>query len=322
MLVVGNVPQACNAEEAMKAIAYSSYGGPEVLTHTDLPEPKVGPGELLIRVKAAAVNPVDWKIMQGHLDPVMDVTFPAVPGWDVAGVVEKVGFDCPEWQVGDELIAYARKDWVQHGTWAEQLSVPVRTAARKPRSLTWEQAAALPLAGLTAYQTIHRLAVEAGQSVLIHAAGGGVGSFATQIAAGLGARVIGTGSPANHDRLRELGAEPVAYGEGLTERVRHMAPEGVDVVLDYIGGVVDVTTAVLAPGGRHVSIIDPTVIGYGGQYMWVRPSSTDLTALGQLVDEGTVRVDVAASYPLEQAGDAVRASMEGHTAGKIVLTVE
>lgn len=305
----------------MKAITYSSYGDPSVLTLTELPDPKVGPGEVRIAVRAASVNPVDWNIMAGYLDSLMTVTFPVVPGWDVAGVVEAVGPDTPEFQVGDEVMAYGRRDWVQAGSFAEKMTLPARTLARKPAGIGFEQAASIPLAGLTAHQTLTRLGVTKGSTVLVHGANGGVGSFAVQIAAGLGARVIGTASERNHDRVRELGAEPVAYGEGLPERVRALAPEGVDVVVDYVGDVLEQTLAVLAEGGRHGSIADPAVLGQGGEYFWVRPDAADLDHLAGLVDAGTLRVDVDRSFPLEQAADAFRASMEGHTSGKIALTI-
>lgn len=305
----------------MKAITYAEYGDPDVLSVSELPDPKVGPAEVRIAVRAASVNPVDWKIMQGHLDPAITVDFPVIPGWDVAGVVEAVGFDVTEVAVGDEIMAYARKDWVQQGSFAERMTVPVRTLARKPASLSWEQAAALPLAGLTAYQTLTRLGVDEDSTVLIHAASGGVGLFAVQIARSLGARVIGTASEGNHDRLRELGAEPVVYGEGLADRVRELAPQGVDVVVDYVGGVLEDTLAVLADGGRHGSIADPSVAEKGGAYMWVRPDAEDLAVLAGMADEGRLRIDVARTFPLEEAADAFRTSIAGEAGGKIALTV-
>ena len=306
---------------SMKAISYSAYGEPDVLTHAEVADPKVGPGEVRIAVRAAGVNPVDWKIMQGHLDPMMNVMFPAVPGWDVAGVVEEVGLDVPGVVVGDEVMAYGRKDWVQQGSFAEKMTLPMRTLARKPEALTWEQAASLPLAGLTAYQVLTRLGTTSGETVLVHNAGGGVGSFAVQIARAMGARVIGTASAPGHDRLRALGAEPVSYGEGLPERVRALAPEGVDVVADFIGGVLSDTLAVLAEGGRHASIADPSVMEHGGGYMWVYPDADELSALADLVDDGALGVDVARTFPLDQAADAFRESMTGHVCGKIALTV-
>ena len=305
----------------MKAITYSSYGGPEVLTLSELEDPKVGPGEILVDVRAAGVNPVDWKVLSGGLDPLMTTIFPVIPGWDVAGVVTAVGLDVPEFSVGDAVMAYARKDWVQAGSFAEKMTVPVRAAARKPDSLSFAQAAALPLAGLTAYQSLHRLGLTAGQTVLVHGANGGVGSFAVQIAAAAGARVIGTASPRSHERVRGLGAEPVAYGDGLEERVRALAPDGVDLVVDYVGGVLEQTLAVLAPGGRHGSIADGSVADAGGTYLWVRPDAADLDALSALVESGELRVDVERTFPLAEAADAFRASMEGHVSGKIALTV-
>lgn len=307
------------SEETMRAMAYETYGGTEVLAETRLPVPKVAPGEVLVRVKYAAVNPVDWKIMAGGLDALMDVVYPVVPGWDVAGTVERVGIDAPEFAVGDEVIAYARKDYVHGGTFAEFVSVPVRTMAAKPASLDWKQAAGLPLAGLTAYQLLTRLGTGKDDTVLVHGASGGVGSLGVQIARSLGARVIGTASPRNHDRLRELGCEPVAYGDGLADRVRELAPDGVSVVADFVGGVLDVTRAVLADGGRHASIADHTVIGAGGQWMWVRPVADDLAELGRLADSGLLTVPVAETFPLAELAAAFELSEAGHTAGKIVI---
>ncbi|MFF6873040.1 MULTISPECIES: alcohol dehydrogenase catalytic domain-containing protein [unclassified Streptomyces] len=305
----------------MRAMAYETYGGTEVLRETRLPLPKVAPGEVLVKVRCASVNPVDWKIMAGGLDGLMDVVHPVVPGWDVSGTVERVGIDVPEFAAGDEVMAYARKDYVHGGTFAEYVSVPVRALAAKPASLNWAQAAGLPLAGLTAYQLLTRLGTGADDTVLVHGAAGGVGSFGVQLARALGARVIGTASPRNHDRLREFGCEPVEYGDGLADRVRALAPDGVTVVADFVGGVLDTTLAVLADGGRHASVADDTVLGAGGQWIWVRPSGEDLGALGQLVDGGKITVDVAATFPLSELGAAFDLSREGHTPGKIVVEV-
>ncbi|MFS0705697.1 NADP-dependent oxidoreductase [Cellulomonas sp. 179-A 9B4 NHS] len=307
----------------MRAITYARYGGPDVLELTEQPTPKVGPDSVLVRVRAASVNPVDWKMRAGYLDQVMDVTFPVVPGWDVAGVVERPGLDTPELQAGDEVYGYVRKDWVQGGTFAELVAAPVRTLARKPAAWSFEEAAAVPLAGLTAYQSIERAGVRAGQTVLVHAAAGGVGQFAVQIAAARGARVIGTASERNHDHLRALGAEPVAYGEGLVDRVRALAPQGVDVVLDYgSDDLVPTTRAVLADGGTVASIVDAAARDeLGGHYVWVRPSTADLDALSALADAGRLRVDVAEVFDLADAAAAHEASASGHVRGKVVVRV-
>jgi NADPH:quinone reductase-like Zn-dependent oxidoreductase len=306
----------------MKAITYSEYGSPDVLRLTEEAMPKVGPGMVLVKVKAAAVNPVDWKIMAGYLDAAMDLQFPAIPGWDVAGVVESVGIDAPHFRSGDEVIAYGRKDYVHGGSFAEYIALPERLLARKPASLGWKESAGLPLAGLTAYQVLTRLGLEAGETVLIHGGAGGVGSLGIQIAAALGARVIATASERNHDFLRSLGAEPVSYGEGLADRVRALRPEGVDVVADFVGGNLEPTLAVLADGGRHASIADSDVEQHGGTWMWVNPVGAELQELADLVDQHNIRVEVARTFPLPEAADAFRLNMEGHTRGKIVVTVD
>ncbi|MGF1427905.1 NADP-dependent oxidoreductase [Kitasatospora sp. LaBMicrA B282] len=307
----------------MKAITYRSYGGPDVLEYGDVPEPKLGADAVLVRVAAASVNPVDWKIQAGYLDSMLDAVFPVIPGWDVAGVVEKVGVGVTEFAPGDEVMGYVREDMVGRGTFAEYVAAPVRTLARKPANLDFAQAAGLPLAGLTAYQALTgALVVKPGETVLVHAAAGGVGALAVQIAVALGARVIGTASERNHEFLRGLGAEPVSYGEGLADRVRALAPAGVDAVLDLIGGeALQLSPALLAEGGRLASIADGSVLALGGRYVFVRPDTADLTALTELAESGKLTVEVAASFPLEQAADAQRLSAEGHTRGKIVVTV-
>ncbi|MDH6129347.1 NADPH:quinone reductase-like Zn-dependent oxidoreductase [Kitasatospora sp. GP82] len=309
---------------AMKAIAIRQYGGPEVVEYTELPDPKVGPDSVLVRVKAAGVNPVDWKIREGYLDGMLDVHFPLIMGWDLAGVVQAVGGAVTEFRPGDEVIGYVRKDSVEHGTYAELVSAPVRTLALKPAALGWAQAGGLPLAGLTAYQGLVRaLRVQAGETVLIHAAAGGVGSLAVQIAKALGARVIGTASERNHVYLRNLGAEPVAYGEGLADRVRALAPGGVDAAFDLIGGgAVDVSLRLVADPARIASIADYGVVAKGGRYVFVRPDAADLAELARLADEGRLTVPVASTFPLAQAASAQALNAEGRTRGKIVLLVD
>ena len=319
---VRNSGPDASVDACMKAITYSEYGTPDVLELTDQPMPKVGPGMVLVKVKAASVNPVDWKIVSGGLDGMMDLQFPAIPGWDVAGVVESVGIDAPQYQPGDEVIAYGRKDYVHGGSFAEYIALPERVLARKPATLDWNESAGLPLAGLTAYQVLTRLGTGEGKTVLIHGGAGGVGSLGIQIAKSLGASVIATASEKNHDFLRSLGAEPVTYGEGLADRVRALRPEGVDIVADFVGGVLDATLAVLAEGGKHASIADAEVEQHGGTWMWVNPVGTQLQELADLVDSRGLRVEVAKTYPLERTADAFRDNMEGHTRGKIVVTVD
>ncbi|MGA4670640.1 NADP-dependent oxidoreductase [Propionibacteriaceae bacterium Y1923] len=307
----------------MLAVQYTEHGGPEVLRLvTDAPEPEVGPGEVRIAVKASSVNPVDWKIVAGRPD--MPVDFPATPGRDAAGVVESIGEGVVGWSVGDEVVAYGHEGrGVRSGGWAELMTVPADALGPKPATVTWDEAGTLPCAGLTAYQ-VNRLAeVGPGDTVLVHAAAGGVGHFAVQVARALGAsRVIGTASAPNHDFLRGLGAEPVTYGEGLVERVRELAPEGVDVVIDLVGGgVVEQTLAVLAEGGRHASIADRQIVDHGGRYLQVAADRADFTALGELIDAGRVGVVLAAVFELAEADRAVEQSQTRHVQGKIAIHV-
>ena len=307
----------------MRAVALNEYGGPEVLEVMDLPDPKVGPDVVVVRTRAAGVNPVDHKMREGGVDGRFPCHFPLVPGWDVAGTVETAGPDVTEFRPGDEVIGYVRRDHVQWGTYAELVPAPLRTLAPKPASVGWPEAAGLPLAGLTAWQALTRgLDVGEDDVVLIHAAAGGVGSFAVQLARVLGAaRVIGTASETTHDYLRELGAEPVTYGEGLTERVRELVPDGVTAVLDLVGGdTLELSPSLLAPGGRLTSVRDPEKVKeLGGRYLFVRPDAGQLAELSRLVDAGRLTIHLHETFPMEQAADAHRLVEGGHVHGKVAL---
>lgn len=307
----------------MRAVTYNAYAAEDSgLKVGEVADPKFGPGQVLIRVRGAGVNPVDWKLMTGGLDPMMDAVFPVIPGWDVAGVVVARGPDTPDFEIGDEVMAYARKDMVHGGTYAELVAVSAMSVARKPAALDWAAAAGLPLAGLTALRSLERLEAREGDVLLVHAAAGGVGSIGVQIARERGVRVIGTASERNHEFVRGLGAEPVAYGDGVVERIRALAPDGVTAVADFVGGQLETTLAVLAPGGRHVSIADNTVEQHGGHWIWVRPDGAKLAELGALADQGKLTVEVAATYSLDDVAAAWDASRSGHTRGKIVLLPE
>ena len=307
----------------MKAVHYRRFGGPEVLEFDELPDPTLGPHGVLVRTRAAGVNPLDWKAREGLLASLADAVFPVVGGFDVAGTVERVGVSVTEFAPGDEVMGYVWQDVLRSGTFAELVVAPVRTLARKPADLSWEAAAALPLAGLAAYQSVvHRLRVRAGETVLVHAAAGGVGLFAVQLARWRGARVIGTASEHNHDFLRGLGVQPVAYGSALAERVRQLAPDGVDAVLDAVGRrALRASRELLRPAGRLASLVEPKVTELGGSYVFARPDAADLAALGRLAEEKRLAVEVARTYPLEQAAEAQQLLREGHTRGKLVLSV-
>jgi NADPH:quinone reductase-like Zn-dependent oxidoreductase len=308
----------------VKAIALNEYGGPEVLAEMELPTPKIGPDGVLVRTSAAGVNPVDWKIREGRLDGGFPSHFPLVPGWDVAGVVEAVGPAVAGYSVGDEVLGYVRRDHIQHGTYAEFVAAPERTLAHKPPGLDWTVAGALPLAGLTAFQVLKAVHADPDDVVLVHAAAGGVGHLAVQLARIMGARrVIGTASERNHDFVRELGAEPVAYGEGLADRLRALAPDGVDVALDLVGGdALTVSAGLVNKPERLASIVDAAgVKKLGGAYVFVKPSTADLTALAGFVADGRLTVTVARTFPLAEAAQAQSLVQEGHVRGKVVLTV-
>lgn len=307
----------------MRAAVYDTYGDADVISVREHDEPPVGPDTVLVRVKATSVNPVDWKIRLGYLQAAYPHHLPIIPGWDVSGVVEAVGPAVVTGiEVGDEVWGYVRRDDVQWGTSAELVPAPERTVARKPASLSFEEAAAVPLAGLTAYQAlVEALDVKAGERVLVHAAAGGVGQFAVQIAAARGCEVVGTASPKNHEMLRSLGvSEVIDYNDGPVSK-QLSAP--VDAVIDLVGGdALEDAPRQTDDTSRIVSIVDAqTVLGLGGRYVFVRPEREHLDALAALADEGKLRVDVAEKLPLERIADAHLLSESGHTRGKIVVTL-
>lgn len=302
-------------------MTYDRYGTDDVLQLTDQPVPKVGPSEVRIRVTRASVNPVDWKVMSGALDPMLDAAFPVIPGWDVAGVVDEVGPDTPEFTAGDRVAAYARKQVVSGGTFAEYVTVLADDVAAIPDEVSDDVAAALPLTGLTALRVLETLAVKEGDTVLVHAASGGVGHLTTQLAVNAGATVVGTASKDNHDKVQAAGGTPVEYGEGLEERVREVAPDGVDAVADLVGEVLEPSLALLRDGGRIASIADPGVLEHGGQWVWVRPDGERLEHLLGEVAAGRLSVDIDRSFPLEELPEAFRVSREGEARGKLVIVV-
>ncbi|MGP9681746.1 NADP-dependent oxidoreductase [Brachybacterium sp. AOP3-A1-3] len=305
----------------MRALTYTEYGDPSVLDVTDAPMPKAAPGSVVIRVERASVNPVDWKVMSGGLDGLIETIFPVIPGWDVAGVVEAVGPDTPEFTPGDRVASYGRTDIIHGGTYAEFVALPATSVAAIPEGVDFDAAAGLPLVGLTALRSLETLELTAEDTLLIHAASGGVGFLAAQLARELGATVIGTASTQNHEKLQAIGVTPVAYGEGLVERVRKIAPDGVTAVADFVGGVREDTLALLADGGRHVSIADPSVEETGGHWVWVRPDGARLSSLLEKVAAGALRVEIDRTFALADAGQAFEVSMAGTANGKLLIDV-
>lgn len=304
-----------------RSVYYAAFGAPDTLTVGDVEPMPMGPDCVRVAVAGAGINPVDYKIGLGYLAGAIETFFPLVTGWDVAGTVTEVGPAVHALTVGDRVYGYARMDVVKHGTAAEQVVLPDRLLAPAPESVDLVTAAAVPLTGLTALQLVQRMEIVPGEVVLVHNAAGGVGQFAVQLARLAGARVIGTASVRNHDHLRALGVEPVEYGEALVEQVGELAPEGVDVALDLVGGgALDQSDGLLADAGRVGSIADGAgALARGGAYVFVRPSSAGLAELAGLIDAGQLSVDVAGTYPLDQAVAAYERLQEGHVRGKLVL---
>jgi NADPH2:quinone reductase len=315
----------------MRAIAIDRFGGPDTLQLKTLPDPAPQAGEVLVRVAAAGVNPVDWKIREGFLEKRLPHRFPVIPGWEAAGVVEATGPGASRFQRGDAVWTYARKPEVHGGTYAELLVVPETSVAPKPSSMLFHEAGAVPLAGLTAYQALLRAGdIAAGTTVLVHAAAGGVGHLAVQLAKNAGAVVLGTAGAHNLDFIRSLGVDhAIDHRAGdFRDAVRKLYPDGVQVVFDTVGGdVLAKSYDVVAKGGRLVSIASPPDAaeagkrGIRGQYHFVEPSAPDLDALRAQADAGKLRVHVSALYPLADAAAAQEKSREGRTRGKIVLVL-
>lgn len=298
----------------MKAIVYEEYGGPEVLHLKEIEEPHAGPGQVRLKVVAAAVNPLDHKIRRGWM-PFMAPAFPAVPGLEAAGIVDEVGEGVTGVSVGDEVLG-----WTDTGAYAPYaLATDV---APKPAGLGWESAAALPVATETSARVLDLLGLTEGETLLLHGAAGVVGAVGVQLAVARGATVIGTASPANHDYLRSLGAIPVAYGDGLADRVRAVAPGGIDAVYDAAGhGALRVSTELR--GGttdRIVTIADPEAADLGITFSSGGPRSvTALAEHARLAAAGRLDVRIARSFPLADAAEAQRESESGHPRGKLIL---
>jgi len=308
----------------MKSVCIYSYGGPEVLVYEDSPLPHPGEGEVLIKVHAAGINPVDWKVREGHLKEMLHHTFPLILGWDVSGVVETLGTSITRLKVGDEV--YSRPDIARDGAYAEFIVVKESEVALKPKSIDHIHAAALPLAGITAWQTLFGAgALSAGQRVLIHAAAGGVGSLAVQLAKWKGAHVIGTASAENHDFLKKLGVDQVV--DYRSQRFDEVV-QPVDVVLDTMGGdVQERSWKVLKRGGILVSTVSPpsaetaAANGVRQAFVFIKPDAPALAEIAKLVDGEKLKAIVETILPLSDATRGQELSERGHTRGKIVLRV-
>lgn len=315
----------------MKAVIINEFGDRSKLTYTDVEKPNVCEGEVLIRIKAAGVNPVDTKIREGLLKKRMPHKIPIILGWDLAGIVVDTGHSARRFKPGDEVYAYVRRMAIQHGTYAEYISVPESYVSHKPSNVPFEEAASVPLAGLTAYQAIFEKGkLTKNQNILILGASGGVGSFAVQFAEVKGATVYALAGYNRKDYLKSIGADVILdYAqENWPDTFKGKLPEGADIVFDCVGG--DTTAQAyeyVKKGGTLVSILNQpdadlaSKYEINAKYLFVEPNVLQLEKIKDWIEKGKVKVSVQHVYHLKDAAKAHKQMETGHTQGKIVLSV-
>ncbi|MFF7189491.1 NADP-dependent oxidoreductase [Streptomyces sp. NPDC008222] len=303
-----------------KAYAYTRYGGPETETFVEVQRPSPGPGQLLVAVRAAGVNPVDWKLRGGLRRPgdTGEPSFPVVLGSEVAGIVEEVGEGVTGFAAGDAVFGNTVS-----GGYAEYALLPAAVTAHLPAELSFTDAAVLPVAAATAYDGIRQLDLPAGATLLVIGAGGGVGVAAVQIARAFGLRVIGTASEGKKDFVEQLGAVHIAPGPDLDARVRAAAPDGVDGVYDLVGGdVLEEAATLLTDRSKLISAAArQEVERLGGAPVSRARTAAVLDEVARLVVRGDLAPYVTRTFPLERADEALRAVEEGHARGKVVIEV-
>ncbi|MGE5190297.1 MAG: NADP-dependent oxidoreductase [Gemmatimonadota bacterium] len=315
----------------MKAMVIDAFGGPERLRPAELPAPEPGDDEVLIAVACASVNPVDWKIREGMLADMFPHAFPLIPGWDAAGTVCATGRRAARFKEGDRVFAYCRKPEIRFGTYCEYVAVPESAVAFMPANIGFAEAATIPLAGLTAWQSLFDAAkLSAGEKILIHAGGGGVGSLAVQFAKHAGATVYTTARAVNHGYVKSLGADAaIDYTkEDFVRVLRKREPAGIDAVYDTVGGHVQQRSyKVLRKGGRLVSIVsipepeEAHPYGVRTEFVFVSPNGNQLRRIAELVESGAVRPPELEVMRLDEAARAQELSRTGHVRGKIVLKI-
>ncbi len=303
----------------MKAVTYAEYGGPEVLQVTEVAEPQPGAGQIRIAVRAAGVNPIDWKIRSGAMSAFMPLELPAIDGREAAGVVDAVGSGVEGVAVGDEVFGFS-----VGGAAAEKAILSAW--AHKPAELSFEAAAGVGVAADTSVRVFAILGgVGAGQTLVIDGATGGVGAVAVQLAVARGARVIGTAGERNQDYLRSLGAEPLTYGKGLVDRVRALAPDGVDLGFDTAGkGGVDALIELTGDPAKVATIADFAAAAKGvkvtgGGMESPTPPEQGLEEAAARITDGSLAPPVTQTFTFAEAGEAHRLSQDGHVRGKLVL---
>ena len=303
----------------MKAVRFDKYGGVDVLDVREVEDPVAGSGEVLVAVKAAGINPGEIAIREGRLDARWPATFPSGEGTDLAGVVQALGAGVGEFAVGQEVLGWTE----ERASQAELVVVPADQLTAKPASVCWEVAGSLFVVGLAAYASVQAVAPQAGETVVVSAAAGGVGSVAVQLARRTGATVIGLAGERNHEWLRRHDIVPVAYGEGEADRIREAAGGTVDAFIDTFGaGYVDLAIELGVDPQRINTIADFEAVerlGVHGQGTHAIASADLLAELVELVAGGSLEIPIAATFPLEEVRDAYRELAARHTHGKIVL---
>ncbi|WP_051205340.1 NADP-dependent oxidoreductase [Salinimicrobium xinjiangense] len=313
-------------KKKMRAARYDQFGGPKEVKTGEIEIPELKEGEVLVKIKAAGVNPVDAVITKGYYKDMMPHSFPVIPGWDFAGVIEERGHAARRFEVGEEVYAYARRPEVKWGTFAEYIIIPDSYLATRPKNVSMKEAAAIPLAGLTAYQALYIAArLSEGQKLLILGSSGGVGSFGIQLAKAKGAEVIGVASSKNHEYMRSLGADhTIDYKDkNIGEAVKEIYPEGVDLIFDCTSGdSLQQSLKGLKKSGKLVSILnqgedlDPNI---DFEFVFVEPHAKQLESFREMVEEGKITVKVNQTYSLEEAAEALKQIETLHTTGKIVV---
>lgn len=300
----------------MKAVRFHNYGGPEVLAIEDIDTPKPGPGQVRIAVRAAGINPIDWKLRAGYMHHMMPLSLPAGSGFDAAGVIDAIGEGVTGAAVGDAVFGKG------YDTMAE--FAILHEWATKPDGLSFEQAAGFPVAVETATRIIDQVGVKPGQTLLVSGAAGGVGSAVIQLAKAAGIRTIGTASESKHPYLRSLGAVPTTYGPGLSERVAALAPEGVHAALDLAGsGIIPELIAITGDASRVLSIVDLTAPQHGARTSFEPTDSTRALAnAAALFTAGLFTLPVEQAFPLDRIAAAHELSAQGHVTGRLVVTID
>lgn len=301
----------------MKAIEFNEYGGPDVLHVVDVEAPHAGPGEVRIRVRAAGVNPSDWKRREGQYRAFEDVHFPTGLGVEGAGIVDEIGPNVTDVAVGDMVFGFGENMMAEQAVLTHW--------AMKPDNLSFEVAACLPVVTDTATRALDQVGIAKGQTLLVSGAAGGVGTAVVQLARLRGIAVVGTASATKHDYLRKLGAVPTTYGEGLEERVRELMPDGVDAAIDVAGsGIIPELIRIVGDPAHVLSVADFSAEEYGAKFSHGPPVDPArlLAEMAELYSAGSITLHIDQTFPLDRAKQAQEISQSGHVTGKLVVCVD